>query len=292
MIFEKILIAADEYRASLQAVNLAAVLAREMGSPVKVVNVIPSLPEVPQSSEFSYAGSPYRTIAVETETGGSEVEESISSGLEQRAEAVIADARSVLDSEGVEAKTDIIRFKEPSEVLIDLAKQGDMDLVVMGNGEDDRWEMDTVGSVAMEVVKKALTSVLVVKRTTGLANISVLARDENSAAFRTGLEMAEIFDSQLDVVVPHEEGEAKAEELLRTLLQVASDAGLSREGRIFDGDEVGDLEEQIEETETELLVLEKPVSGALDRLVDRNRRLWEIVQKMPCSILLYREETG
>jgi len=289
--FRKILVAIDQHSSSLQAADLAAALAREAKSQVTLVHVIPPSAEVPEgTSGMDFSPTQERNIAVPTPGGdASETEREMSRDLDRRAEAIISDAKAIFDREGVEVRSDIVRYREPGRAILDLAEEGWYDLLVLGNGGDDHWELDTAGSVAHEVVKNAMTSVLLVKREAGFGSVSAYVTKEDSPVMGPVMRISGVFDSQLDIIVGKDK-EAEAEMLLRNLLQRAADAGLSPGGAIVKELDLESIEEAIGKNRSQLLILERPNPGALGRLVKRGGWLSKLVDVIPCSLLLVRRK--
>ena len=87
-------------------------------------------------------------------------------GMEEKAEATLAEAKRELEREGITYDYELssVIGSTPSRVLVTTAKQENIDLIVIGSrGLSDRVSM-FLGSVSKQVVGNAYCNVLVVKK--------------------------------------------------------------------------------------------------------------------------------
>ena len=85
-------------------------------------------------------------------------------GGEKKAEAVINDVRKKLENEGVKHDISSVLSSNPAKALATMAKQENLDLIVVGSrGLGGRVSI-FLGSVSKEIVGDAYCDVLVVKR--------------------------------------------------------------------------------------------------------------------------------
>ncbi|MDX1711540.1 MAG: universal stress protein [Rhodovibrionaceae bacterium] len=146
---EEVLVAVDGSDNADRAVDMAADLAQERGARLTVLTVLPryDLPEELKSLADSehIEGSPMRQWEL--------VGERLAGAARDRA----LEGRSGL------TVTEAVLGGEPGEAIIDAARRGKADLVVIGSRGLGRLEGLLLGSVSQKVVSLAPMSVLVVR---------------------------------------------------------------------------------------------------------------------------------
>jgi nucleotide-binding universal stress UspA family protein len=287
MPLKKILAPVDSQMSSDISMGVAAALAKAMGSRVTVVHVIPStdLPtgmEMGGTREFAVAPD-YGTISVTVEDGQSE--EGIIRALDRRAESIISNAKSLFAENGLEIRTDIMRFREPKEAILELGEEGWYDLIVMAKGGDDDWERPGLGEVAMGVARESKRSTLLVKSSCGLGSISVVVYPgDDGGPTELAFEMAAALGSRLSFIALEEDNGGDV--VLRQLLQRASDQGLEAGGAIVGADFVEGIIENVRDSGTETLLVRRPKVGPLGRLLHKCEWVYDLLDACPSSVML------
>ncbi len=290
MAFSKLLVPVDGSRSSLQSLEVAATIARAWSSRVTVVHVV-FASEAPSGLESAeardYATAPdYGAISIKVEGDVGEAGAEAISHLDQRAESIIGGAQSVFAEHGVEVRTDIMRFREPTDAILDLADEGWYDLIIMGNGEDDHWELNTVGGVAAGVSRKFGKSVLIVKKKCGLSVISVLLEPGKEGLLDRAIEFAQTFGAKLGIIALEDE-EGSGDRVLRSAIQQAADHGLEASGALVSHEErLKEILETVKEEGVETLLVPRPKVGGLGKLLHRGEWIYELLCSCPSSILL------
>jgi nucleotide-binding universal stress UspA family protein len=144
-LFKKILVAVDGSRYSLDAVCLAARLARFHGAELRIFHVIDDA-LLDQLSRFSERDR-----------------EAVREELRNNAQAFLGDMRCAAHREVVPASEVIIREGIPHEIIIDEANTWGADLIVLGKLGRRGISHILIGSVAERVIEFADLPVLVVK---------------------------------------------------------------------------------------------------------------------------------
>jgi len=269
MSFKKILVPVDGSKSSLQSLDMAAALAKKMGSETTIIHVIPEFVGVPAEGEPKAIGN------------------EVVSHFDQKAESIMADARSLLAEEGIDVKADVLRYRDPADAILEFAKDGEYDLIIMGNGEDDRWELDTVGGVAERAAKRWSGPVLIVKKTCGFARISVVVGSgREEALFGTAANLAKDFGSQFKVISAPGDGKASGDALLDTYLQKAKGLGLVPQGAAMPKRNLKQLNSMLTTDLTQLLLVERPASGMFSRIFGGGDWAYRIVASCPCSVMV------
>ena len=267
--FKKILVPVDGSKSSLQSLEMAATLTKRMGGQATIIHVIPEFAGVPAEGEPQAIGR------------------EVTSHFDQRAESIIADARSLFAEEGLEIKADILRYRDPPDAILDFAKDGEYDLIVMGNGEDDRWALDTVGSVAGKVARSWKGSVLIVKKTCGLSRISVVVgADREAGVLELAANLAKDSGSQFKVISAPSDGKASADALLGRMLQRARDLGLAPQGEAMPKRNVKQLNTLLTTDLTQLLVVQRPTPGIIGRIFGGGEWAYKVFMSCPCSVMI------
>lgn len=291
MVFKKILVPVDGSQSSLQSLHVVALLAKATRARVTVVHVLPPpadiAPDAEPAGELDYAVTPdYGSIAVKVGEADEPEERAMASVLERRADAIVSDARAGLAEEGVEIRTDVIRYQEPAEAILKLADEGWYGLIVLGNGEDDRWELNTVGQVAQEVARKFPRAVLIMKRKGGLSRLSVVVeREEDGEVLDEVIDIALAFGSEVSILAIEGQEEGAADTLLRSFLQKAADRGLSPKGSIV-AEEGRPVVEEAVSGQSQLLVMRRPRVGPVGRALHRKEWVYEVLDAAPCAVML------
>ncbi|MFW6117045.1 MAG: universal stress protein [Thermoproteota archaeon] len=164
--FEKILVPVDGSRQSLFAEELAADIAKEFESRITVIHVV------------SHDYMPPRIIDYEIP---SSVVSEITGWFLEKGEAILSNAEALFREEGLEVDSRLIRYEDPAETILRVAKEENYSLVIMGDLKKSESERSLLGSVAEKVLRHAECPVLIVKKETRPTKILV-AVDGSEAA--------------------------------------------------------------------------------------------------------------
>jgi nucleotide-binding universal stress UspA family protein len=141
----KILVPVDGSKYAMEAVKVAAEIAKTQKAEVHVVTVTPYL-----------AGLDLELSAREAD--------SVNESMKRRGEEALEKAQAMLQAEGVSVKTILMSSGSPANEILGVAEKKKMDLIVIGSrglgGKATRFFM---GSVALRVVSHAPCNVYVVK---------------------------------------------------------------------------------------------------------------------------------
>ena len=159
-LFTKILYATDLSETAKKAARYALSLAHEYGAELTVVNVVPDLVE-----EMS-AGMGYDLAG---HFGQDKLDSFYEEGLAESKNAMIERIHSVLKEAGEELETSSVQPKvevkvgHPVKQIVEMATDGNYDLVVLGTHGHSMLDDLLLGSVARGVVKKCSMPVLTVR---------------------------------------------------------------------------------------------------------------------------------
>ena len=172
---KKILLATDFSKNAWQALRYAAALAQQNQATVTCLHVLPELPK-----ELSYSGGPnllygygpgYSGVPLSNRhAGDSKRTEQMSKEGRQRAEEMARDhiRNLILKLKAENAKSvvrpedSLIRIGGPVESILDEVESGAYDMLVMGRRGHGKLRGPRTGGVALGVVSRSSTPVLVV----------------------------------------------------------------------------------------------------------------------------------
>ncbi|MCS7198893.1 MAG: universal stress protein [Caldimicrobium sp.] len=137
---KNILLAHDGSESANKALKRALSLAKDLGSKITILYVVPSI-------GFVEAGVDYETLM---------------NIYRAEASGVIEGIKNILKEEGLDAHTIILEGK-PSEVIVDYARDNNIDLIIVGSTGKDATERTLLGSVSSKVAMNAPCSVLIVR---------------------------------------------------------------------------------------------------------------------------------
>jgi nucleotide-binding universal stress UspA family protein len=199
-IFKKILVPVDGSTSSINAEELAALMAKKLGSEVTVIHVIahefksPKLQRFsPETPEFVYGDArpqaiswvhvhPPPSITI-PETTLNE----ISNWYIQRGKEIITEAQALFKEKGVSVDQKLIEYADPAEAVIREAQEGNYALIIIGQSEEEKQEPH-LGSVAKKVLFYAPTPVLIARNKGRISKI--LAPIDGSANAEKALQYA------------------------------------------------------------------------------------------------------
>src|SRR5579864_1419870 len=140
--FQKILIAFDGSPNSVEACDLASILAKAYKSQVTIAHVIPPIPGLTARRRQAYEAS-----------------------VENKADMLAMKMTSRLNNEGLQAKTQTLHNKNSvSDALIEFSASEKIDLIVAGTRGLGAFGRMVLGSVSTQLVNQAPCPVLVVRK--------------------------------------------------------------------------------------------------------------------------------
>lgn len=138
----KILVAHDGSDYSDKALKKGAAIAKKEDASISVITVVPDLGLTDELGD-DYTKSLYNTLTDEAEKLMKAIQDDLSKSLK-------------------DVKTEV-RFGSPAEIIVDMAKDGKVDLLVVGSHGKHGAKKFYLGSVSSKVVEHTPCDVLVVK---------------------------------------------------------------------------------------------------------------------------------
>lgn len=156
--FKNLLVAADGSSYSLQAEETAVNLAKAFDSMVTVLHVTPH--------NIKHQPYPYAGIS-------DSVRNEIEGWFEQRGKQIAQQARSLFAQEGVKAEVILEEFADPSETILEVAKEKNCDTLILGNKGSSEIADFSLGGVTENVLRHSDRAVLIVKNRPDFSKILV-----------------------------------------------------------------------------------------------------------------------
>jgi nucleotide-binding universal stress UspA family protein len=157
--FGKILVAVDGSHSCLRARELAASLAQEFHSQVKVVHVI--------SHDFMHP-----ELKAHHQLPSLILHE-LDKSYQKAGRKIIRAVEEFFREENVEIESELVRAEDPAEKVIQMVKESNYDLLVIGNISETQAERFSLGNVAEKISLYAECPVLIVKRKTTIKKLLV-----------------------------------------------------------------------------------------------------------------------
>ncbi len=248
--YRKILVAYDGSSSAKNALSLAAQLAREGNSWIKVLAVVPV-----------YEGD-LELIGVSN----------IKDTLEGPGKELLAEARKIADEEDVHILTNMAQG-EPYEKIVEVAEDEYCDLIVIGRRGQSNLERELMGSVTARVIGHTLKDVLVVPEKAKLGWRCILLATDGSVvsqdAVEHAIELAKEHGSKLIAVTvvytndeflalaPHTVHEMieKGRSIVDRVRQQAEQAGVSVEAVVKEGTPHVAITKLAEESGADVIVM-------------------------------------
>ncbi len=157
--FEKILVPVDGSHSCLHAKMFASSIAKKFNSKVTVVHVV--------SHEFMHPElkAQYRLPP--------SIMEKIDETYLEAGKKIIRNAEQLFVEAGIEVDARLLKYEDPAETVLKLAKDENYDLVVIGNRAETQAELFSLGSVTEKVARHAECPVLIVKKKPKLKKVLV-----------------------------------------------------------------------------------------------------------------------
>ena len=164
---KKILVPVDGSHSCLHAEELAATIAKNFKSKVTVIHVVSHDLLRPDLELHYQVPSSIRT--------------EITNWFLQTGKKIVWDAEALFKEEGLEVDARVVEYEDPAETVLQVAKDEEYDLVVMGNRGETEVEVYSLGSITEKVSRHAECPVLIVKQKTKLSKILVAVDGSESA---------------------------------------------------------------------------------------------------------------
>ncbi|HTW22241.1 MAG TPA: universal stress protein [Candidatus Baltobacteraceae bacterium] len=129
---------------SQDALETAAVLAKQYGSQILLVHAVPAIPKLPSATSIFHEA---------------EFEQELHKDAEKRLQTLVSD----LAAKGVEARAEIGTANDVSMEILRIAEHNSADLIVIATHGMTGWHKLAFGSVTEKVVRLASCPVLVLR---------------------------------------------------------------------------------------------------------------------------------
>jgi len=157
--FQNMLVPIDGSRFSFQNEEVAANIANKFNSRVTVLHVVPdAIKHVPIEFVQQVPDS---------------VREEMEGWFLQRGKQALEEAKRLFTTENAQLDIMLVKFANPAEAILKVAKEKKSDIIVIGNRGTGEIEEFTLGSVAEKVLRHAECTVLILKRGTAISKILV-----------------------------------------------------------------------------------------------------------------------
>lgn len=155
---KRILVPVDGSNASISAVKKSIEIGKKYNSNIKLISVVKST-EIRKEKRNENLWSAVDGSIV---TASVELEKKLESKYIENAEMLLNQIISKLDFNGIKVETEVI-VGEPFDKIVETAKNGNYDLIVMGNRGFSKIKRFFVGSVTQRVISEAPCPVLVIR---------------------------------------------------------------------------------------------------------------------------------
>ncbi|WP_312701424.1 universal stress protein [Sedimentibacter sp.] len=154
---KRLLIPVDGSNASIAAVKKAIEIARSNNSYVKLISVVKSSENKRKERNENLWNAVDGSIIV-----NEELEKKLESNYVENSEKLLSQIISRLDFNGIRVETEVL-VGEPYLKIIEQAKNGNFDLIIMGSRGFSKVKRFFVGSVTQRVIAEAPSPVLVIR---------------------------------------------------------------------------------------------------------------------------------
>lgn len=154
---KRLLIPVDGSNASIAAVKKAIEIARSNNSYVKLISVVKSSENKRKERNENLWNAVDGSIIV-----NEELEKKLESNYVENSEKLLSQIISRLDFNGIRVETEVL-VGEPYLKIIEHAKNGNFDLIIMGSRGFSKVKRFFVGSVTQRVIAEAPCPVLVIR---------------------------------------------------------------------------------------------------------------------------------
>ena len=185
--FKNLLVAADGSSYSLQAEETAANLAKAFDSKVTVIHVTPH--------DIKHQPYPYAGVS-------DSIRNEVEGWFEQRGSQIVQQAKALFAQEGVKAEVILEQFADPSDTILEVAKEKNSDTLILGNKGSSEIPNFALGGVTENILRHADRAVLIVKNKPDFSKILV-AHDGSKHAQRAldyAVQLGEKYKSKITLL--------------------------------------------------------------------------------------------
>lgn len=155
---KKILVPVDGSNASISAVKKSIEIGKKHNSTIKLISVVKSTENRRKNRNDNLWSAVDGSIITENE----ELEKKLESKYVENAQTLLDQIVTKLDFNGTKLEEEVL-IGEPYEKIIETARNGNFDLIIMGNRGFSKIKRFFVGSVTQRVISEAPCPVLVIR---------------------------------------------------------------------------------------------------------------------------------
>lgn len=154
----RILVPVDGSNASISAVKKSIEIGKKYNSTIKLISVVKSTESRKEKRNENLWSAVDGSIITES----IELEKKLESKYVENSQMLLEQIVTKLDFNGIRVEKEVL-IGEPFEKIVDTAKNGNFDLIVMGNRGFSKVKRFFVGSVTQKVISEAPCPVLVIR---------------------------------------------------------------------------------------------------------------------------------
>jgi len=189
--FKNLLVAADGSAYSLQAEEIAVNLAKAFDSKVTVIHVTPH--------DIKHQPYPNRGAP---DAISDTVRREMEGWFEQRGSQIAQQAKALFAEEGVKAEVMLEHFADPSDTILEVAKEKNRDTLILGKKGSSEIPSFALGGVTENILRHADRAVLIVKNKPDFSKI-LIAHDGSRHAQRAldyAVQLGEKYKSKITLL--------------------------------------------------------------------------------------------
>ncbi len=152
----KLLVPVDGSNASISAVKKALELSKKYNFSIKLISVVAE-----KNSEYRRHENAWKGVDGSIISESEELEKQLEKKVKENADRLLNAIVSKLDFSGIKVETEVL-LGEPYVKIIEVAKNDNVDMIVMSNRGFSKVKRFFVGSVTQKVISDAPCPVLVV----------------------------------------------------------------------------------------------------------------------------------
>lgn len=152
----KLLVPVDGSNASISAVKKALELSRKYNFSIKLISVVAE-----KNSEYRRHENAWRGVDGSIILESEELEKQLEKKVKENAQRLLNAIISKLDFDGIKVETEVL-LGEPDLRIIEIARNDNIDMIVMSNRGYSKVKRFFVGSVTQKVISESPCPVLVV----------------------------------------------------------------------------------------------------------------------------------
>jgi nucleotide-binding universal stress UspA family protein len=155
---KKILVPVDGSNASISAVKKSIEIGKKYNSVIKLISVVKST----ENRKKDRNENLWNAVDGSIITNNVELEKKLESTYVENSQMLLNQIVTKLDFSGIKVEKEVL-IGEPFEKIVETAKNGNYDLIVMGNRGFSKIKRFFVGSVTQRVISEAPCPVLVIR---------------------------------------------------------------------------------------------------------------------------------